>query len=229
MSEMIKIILFVLTAYLMGFIAAIPVGGTQLEISRRSLKGYLSSAMMIVIASVLSDGMYGAIALFGITPFLQYPSVVAIFEFVNALILILLGIWAIRESRDQRIDNQLSGKILNNRKVSFLTGFSLAVTNPLMILWWLLGARFLNDIGLVEKFNSFHALLFLFSGTLGIGSYLTLLLIGVYKAKRFFSELSIKRVSIAFGVFFMGLAAYFIYHSTTVLLKSKVLLHFFPN
>jgi LysE type translocator. len=54
----------------MGFVAAVPVGATQLEIARRSLNGYFSSALMIMVGSVISDVMYGIIALFGIAPFL---------------------------------------------------------------------------------------------------------------------------------------------------------------
>ncbi len=213
-----KIILLLLITYAMGFIAAIPVGAIDIEIARRSLNNYPSSAILIVVGSTISDALYGVIALFGIAPFLQYPSVVAIFEFVNALILIFLGIWSIRESKRSILENKKVGSILNNRKVSLITGFTLAITNPVMVFWWLLGARFLSDIGIVEKFSVPYSILFLFAGTIGISSYLTLLVYAVYKAKRFFSDQIIRRVTIAFGMILILLAGYFVFHSLSIIL-----------
>jgi threonine/homoserine/homoserine lactone efflux protein len=98
-NSFIYAVSFIIVAYLMGFIAAIPVGATQLEIARRSLNGFPSSAAMLVAGSVISDTMYGVIALFGIAPFLQSPSVTMVFGFANAGILTALGIWALIESK----------------------------------------------------------------------------------------------------------------------------------
>ncbi len=83
----------------MGFVAAVPVGATQLEIARRSINGYLSSALVVVAGALLSDVMYGTIALFGIASFLQDPKVVAVFEAVSAVVCAALGIWAIRRKQ----------------------------------------------------------------------------------------------------------------------------------
>jgi threonine/homoserine/homoserine lactone efflux protein len=213
------IMLFLLCVYIMGFVAAIPIGATQLEIARRSMNGYLSSALMVMVGSVLSDVMYGAIAFFGITSFLQEPGVVAIFWMVGASLLVVLGVWVIRESKRSVNSNSPSGKILRHHKTAFLTGFSLAVTNPFMIMWWLLGARLMNDIGIIQRYNTFDFLLFLMSGGLGIASYLSLLALVIYRVKKFFSERNIRRITMAFGIVLLGLAAYFILQSALGLMK----------
>jgi len=208
---------FIVIAYLMGFAAAIPVGATQLEIARRSLNGFPSSAVMMVAGSVISDAMYGAIALFGIAPFLQSPSVSVVFGFVNTGILIVLGIWALAESRKTIKENDKERNILRKKNISFITGFSLAVTNPIMIYWWLLGHNFISGFNLIEWGKDPSIIVFLAAGSFGIGSYLLLLTFGVYRIKKFFSMRTIKKITAYFGISLFLLAAYFLFKSLVLL------------
>ncbi len=208
-----------MAAYTMGFVAAIPVGATQLEIARRSLNGYLSSALMIIVGQIISDVMYGIIALFGIAPFLQHPKVVAIFWLLNAIILVVLAIWAIRQHNFSSKNLEQDRIRLKKHNIAFFVGFSLAITNPLMIVWWLLGARILIDVGLVAKYTTVENVLFLAVGALGLGSYLALLAFIVLKAKGFLSEHTIKRITLTFSVLLLGLAAYIGVRSAFVLMS----------
>ena len=57
----------------LGFVTAIPIGGSQIEAAKRAIHGHLRAAWMVVLGSVSSDIMYGAIALFGVAPFLDVP------------------------------------------------------------------------------------------------------------------------------------------------------------
>jgi len=217
MNSIIYASSFILISYLMGFIAAIPVGATQLEIARRSLNGFPLSAAMLAAGSVISDAMYGVIALFGIAPFLQSPSVTMVFGFVNAGILIILGIWALIESRKTVKESERGRNILKKKNISFFTGFSLAVTNPIMIYWWLLGHRFLDDFNLTEWGKESTIIVFLAAGSLGIGSYLLLLTFGVYRIKKFFTMRTIKKITAYFGISLFLLAAYFIFKAVELL------------
>jgi len=213
MSPQLNLLLFISSAFVMGFIAAVPIGATQLEIARRSIHGYYVSALMIVAGSVLSDSLYGVIAFFGIAPFLQDKGIIALFRIVNAVILIGLGFWALRESKVFSIEDKLAGRILSRRHLSFITGFLLAVTNPLMIFWWLTGARIIMDAGIIKQLGHTDIIIFLAAGSLGIGSYLTALAFGVYKAKKFISTGGIRKLTSAFGVILFLLAGYFIFQT----------------
>ena len=201
----------------MGFLAAIPIGATQIEIAKRLLNGYTLSAMMIVAGAVISDFMYGAIALFGIAPFLQDPKIEALFSVVNSIILIILGILTLRQSKRKLGEKQISIEILRKTNVSFITGFLLAVANPVIIYWWLLGSRFLGSVFHIETYNTFYIFLFLLSGTLGIVSYPLTMLLGIHKTKRFFSERAVQKTTFIFGIALFGLAAYFIFNSAFLL------------
>jgi threonine/homoserine/homoserine lactone efflux protein len=203
----------------MGFLAAIPIGATQIEIAKRLLNGYTFSAIMIVAGAVISDFMYGAIALFGIAPFLQSPESIAIFSVINSIILIVLGILTIIQSRKKLNDKQNSNDMLPKKNIAFVTGFLLAVTNPLMIYWWLLGSRFLGSVYGIERYNTFNIILLLISGTLGIGSYPMSMLFGIYKTRKFFSEAGIRKTTFIFGLALFGLAAYFLYQALRYFIK----------
>jgi threonine/homoserine/homoserine lactone efflux protein len=214
----LNIILFALSAYVMGFLAAIPIGATQIEIAKRLLNGLTFSAIMIVAGAVISDFTYGVIALFGIAPFLQTLGIIAIFSLANSIILIVLGILTIRQSRKKADDNQDSIEILPKKRVAFVTGFLLAVANPVIIYWWLLGSRFLGGIFHIEKYTIFNIFLLLIAGTLGIGSYPMTIFIVVHKTKRFFSGKTIMKTTFIFGLALFGLAAYFLYEALSYFL-----------
>lgn len=214
-----RIVLAVVTAYTMGFAAAVPVGPTQLEITRRSLHGYFSSALMIIVGQLISDLFYGIIALFGIAPFLQHPKVVAIFWLLNGIVLIALAIWTIRQNKDPSQIREQARIRLGKHHVAFIIGFLLAITNPLMIVWWLLGARILVDLGLIAKFTTLENVVFLGAGALGIGSYLALLAVIAFKAKGYFSEQKIQKITFVFSILLIGLASYLGVRSAFVLVS----------
>ena len=119
-----NIILFALSAYVLGFLAAIPIGATQIEIAKRLLNGYTRSAMMIVAGAVISDFTYGIIAMFGIAPFLQSPETEGIFSVINSVILIILGILTLRQTKKKPPGaKNVPKEMLVKNKVSFATGF----------------------------------------------------------------------------------------------------------
>ena len=203
-----KTFLFVIFTYLMGFLAAIPFGATQIEIAKRSFNNKLSQAGMVVAGSACSDVMYGFIALFGLAPFLRNKELIAIFELASAVILLPLAFLTFRDGK-KGISSDINLIALESKKLSFLTGFSLAVTNPLMIFWWLIGASLIKNFGLVTDFDLSNSLLFLLFGGLGIASYLILLANILHWAKKFISDKLLEKINIGLGVALILLSIYF--------------------
>jgi threonine/homoserine/homoserine lactone efflux protein len=211
-----KTFIFLIFTYLMGFLAAIPFGATQIEIAKRSFNKKLSQAFMVVAGSACSDVMYGFIALFGLAPFLRNKEVVAIFELASAVILLPLAFLTVRDGK-KGISSDINLIALESKKVSFLTGFSLAVTNPLMIFWWLIGASLIKNFGLVTDYDLSNSLLFLLFGGLGIASYLILLANILHWAKKFISDKLLKKINIGLGVALLLLSFYFFAKSFHIL------------
>ena len=206
-------LLFIVLTFFMGFVAAIPVGGSQLETVRRSINGYLLPAFMVVLGSVSSDAIYGVIAVFGLAPFLQNKTVVSIFWLFNAAIMILIGILLIRSRDAKSVVDTNSKQLIKRKDLAFFTGITLAATNPMMIAWWLMGEKLLIDLGIVDKFSLKLNIIYLTAGVSGLFSYLASLAMITFHIKKFISEKAIKRISKIFGVIMIVFSLYFIFKS----------------
>ncbi|MEJ2048428.1 MAG: LysE family transporter [Calditrichota bacterium] len=206
------VFLLLFTAYVMGFFTAIPVGATQIEIAKRALNHKLWAAWMVVLGSVSSDVMYGAVALFGLAPFLKNKLVVAWFELIGTLILWILVYFTFKEARKPHV-LKVNHEFLGKKHLSFFTGFGLAVSNPMMIFWWLLEVQFVIHLGLVDSFSPTLSALFLLFGGLGLGSYLSLLASVLYWVKKFVSTTVMTKIYYSMGFVLLFLSFYFLYNS----------------
>jgi threonine/homoserine/homoserine lactone efflux protein len=173
---------------------------------------------MVVLGAFLADVFYGAIAFFGIAPFLEKEKVMALFWLAGGLILTLLGALSIRHSLKDTESIYKPGH-LKKKRWGFLGGLSLSATNPMMMLWWLSGVRIFKDIGLIHDFNTDIAASFLAAGSLGLASYLVALSIFIFWAKKFISLRTLQRINFFFGLFLILIAMYFIYTSFHTLLE----------
>ena len=115
-----KTFFFLFITYVMGFLTAVPIGATQIEIAKRSLNNHLRAAYMVALGSVTSDMMYGAIALFGVVPFLKNRLVVAVFGLVATLILWLLAFFTFRDGTKANM-LELTHVTLKSKRLSFFT------------------------------------------------------------------------------------------------------------
>lgn len=195
----------------LGFVTAIPIGGSQIEAAKRAIHGHLGAAWMVVLGSVSSDIMYGAIALFGVAPFLDIPWIMAAFSAAGAVVLWALAYWTLKESKKPhhlRLDlNSLKGK-----RWAYATGFTLAVTNPPMILTWLYGVTLAKHLGLATPFSAQAKAIFIAGGALGLGGYLGLLSLVMYRVKHFISLKTVGKVYYWLGIALVLLSFFFVYN-----------------
>jgi threonine/homoserine/homoserine lactone efflux protein len=204
-----RLYLFLLAIGL-GFLAAIPVGGSQIEAAKRAIHGHLWAAWMVILGSVSSDIMYGVIALYGIAPFLEGPRVMAIFSAVGAVVLWALAYWTLKESKKPH-HLRLEQSSLKSKRWAYLAGFSLAATNPPMILTWLYGGALAKHLGLANPFTDSLKAIFIAGGALGLGSYLGTLSAVMYRIKHFIPIKALGRVYYWLGVVLFLLSFYFVY------------------
>ena len=204
------LVLGLVVVYIMGFFSAIPIGATQIEIAKRSLSGNIRAALMIVLGSALSDMMYGFIAYYGIAPLLKEKVVMAVFWAAGSVILFVLGAHTLKNYK-KAIQFNGDSKIIKHRGLSFVVGFSLAVTNPFMIFWWITVADIGQQIGLISNFSgSTYFLLILFGG-LGLASYLTTLSFTLQWAKKFISDKTERRINLFLGITLILFGFYFLF------------------
>lgn len=214
-----RLLLFLL-AFGLGFVAAIPVGGSQIEMAKRAIGGHLRAAGMVVLGSVSSDVVYGAVALFALAPFMETRWVLASFDAVGALLLWTLGALTIRQSRRPH-GLEASRPALASGRWAYVTGFSLAFSNPPMILSWLLGVALAKRLGLASPFPAGAKTTFIAGGALGLGSYLGILAVVMYRIKHFISTRSLGTVYRWLGVALLVLSLYFVYGSLRYFLAGR--------
>lgn len=208
---------FLLVAiYIMGFFSAIPVGPAQIEIAKRSLNNHLRPAVMVIFGSMSSDFLYGIIALFGIVPLFNNPKAVAIFELCGVVIFWILAFFTFKEGTKPQL-LEFNRLILKSKRIAFITGFVLAVVNPMMIFWWLIGVQIVRHLDLVDTFTPALSLSFVLLGTYGLATYLTVLAVVLHWAKKFISNKAIRRIYLVLGVVLVLLSMYFLISSLKVL------------
>ena len=210
-----RLLLFLL-AWGLGFVAAIPVGPSQIEMAKRVLSGHLWAAGMVIAGSVSSDIVYGFVALFGIAPALETPWVLAAFNAVGVGVLWILAFLTLRESRKSH-DLGLERPAFRSVRWAWLTGFSLAATNPSMILSWLLGIALAERLGLAPPFTVGAKGLFIAGGALGLASYLVGLGALLHRLKRFIPAGIVGTIHYWLGIALFALSFFFAYGAISYL------------
>ena len=148
---------------------------------------------------------------------LKEKIVVAVFGLVATVILWLLAYFTFRDGAKTNM-LELSHSTLKSKRIAYVTGFTLAVTNPMMIVWWLIGVRIIKDFGLVTDFSAKISVMFLIAGGLGLASYLFLLSNMLHWAKKFISNEIMKKVNYGLGVVLVLLSFYFLISSLHALI-----------
>ncbi|HEC98418.1 MAG TPA: hypothetical protein ENI58_09770 [Nitrospirae bacterium] len=209
--------LFILLTYIMGFLTAIPVGAVQIEVARRAITGHLRSAIMVALGATSADILYGLVAFFGVVPVLKEKKIMAVFWLIGGVLLLVFGISLIRQGLQGHSLNTKSTH-MRHQGVSLVTGFLLALTNPMMILWWLIGEKIVEELGLITLFTHKIGLYFLVIGGFGMFTYPGILAIALSRLKRSISPSIIMRVTIASGFLLLLVAIYFIGRSLVTLI-----------
>ncbi len=201
--------LLLLLVYIMGFLSAIPIGPAQIEIAKRSLHNHLRASVMVALGAVSSDVLYGFIALFGVAPLFSNRIAVAIFELFGTVILWILAFFTLKQGAKPH-SLGFNRFILKSKRIAFITGFSLAIANPMMIFWWLIGVHIVKHLDLVDTFTPPLSLSFVFFGGLGLATYLIALAAALHWAKKFVSDKAMQKIYVVLGVVLVMLSIYFL-------------------
>ena len=133
-------------------------------------------------------------------------------------ILVMLGVIIIRQSKGKS-QKTYSSMFIKKKRWALLCGFSLSAANPAMVLWWLMGAKLFTDMKIIDTFTPDIAVSFLAAGGTGLASYLVLLSLTLFWAKKFIPDNRLKFINLMFGILLLCVSVYFIISSLLHLLK----------
>lgn len=218
-----KLVLAVLFGIILGFLSSIPVGAVQLEVIKKAINGHLKPAIATACGSATSDLLYGILTLFGFGYFLLDKDFqVAIYSIGIAVLLFLMY----KSYKERAYMLQQDKQIVYRKRLSFLTGFTIAISNPGMIIWWFVGFKLFHDFNLFEEITPGIKALFVFSGAFGLGLYLTLVALILHKFQKSFSERFLYRANtFLMGVLFI-LISYFVYKLIVIISMAEYIPEF---
>jgi threonine/homoserine/homoserine lactone efflux protein len=203
---LLKLAATVVFGTFLGFLTSIPVGAVQLEVIKKTINGHKKPAIATAMGSALSDLLYGMLALFGFGDYLLERNFQVLIYSMGILVLSFLIYKSYRE-RDYMLHKKKRMKY--GKRLSFITGFTIAITNPGMIIWWFIGFKLFADLNMFASMTLPIKALFVFSGAFGLTLYLTLVAIILHKYKKTFSEKFLYRINTFLLVILAVLISYF--------------------
>lgn len=191
----------------LGFLSAIPIGAVQLQVVKLSLAGRKRAAIATALGSGTSDLFYGVLTLFGLAPVLHEERFQACFYLLGVAVLTFLLYRSVRDLR--RCGTEEDTAIRGEARGGFLLGFTLAVTNPGIVLWWIIGFRVFLDFGLFMEIPPVTLALFVFSGVAGLVGYLGIITAAVSRYRRAVTETALRRLNVAIVLLLAAVIVYF--------------------
>ena len=192
---------------ILGFLSSIPVGAVQLEVIKKAINGHKKPAIATGLGSVTSDLIYGLLALFGLGNFLKSDDFQLL---IYSLGIVVLSYLMFRSFKDRSYELDENKPVRYKKRFAFLTGFTIAVTNPGVIIWWVIGFTLFVDLNIVTEMTNTIKFLFAVSGAFGLALYLTLVAVILSRYQESFSERFLRKANIFFIVILSCLILYFI-------------------
>ncbi len=203
----IKLCATVFFGTILGFLTSIPVGAVQLEVIKKTINGHKKPAIATALGSATSDLLYGILALFGFGDFLLHKDFQVCIYSLGIAVLSYLVYKSYKE-RDYMLHEEK--RVKYGKRLSFLTGFTIAVTNPGMIIWWFVGFKLFADLNMFTEMTGMIKGLFVVSGAFGLSLYLTLEAVILHRFQKSFSERFLYRANTFLMIVLVFLILYFL-------------------
>ncbi len=213
-----KILFVVLFGIILGAVSMIPVGAVQIQVIKKALRGHLKAAITTALGSGTSDLLYGVFALFGFGKFIGQRNWQIGLYSAGVVILVCVLIKMYRDRNKIAIEENLPAPKYHGR-LSYVSGFSIAITNPGMLVFWVFGYHFLYDRHMFDEFTAGLKLIFLISTCVGLTGYLVFVALAVSRLKKSFSERTMKRVNMCIFLVLSALVVYFIFKLVCVIFE----------
>ena len=201
---------------LLGLTLAAPIGPVNLEIIKRGLNSGFRQAFLTGTGAMCADATYLTLIFFGLTAFLNIAFMKIILGVAGSLILIYLGWVSAKEffHKAAPADNPTRRVF----KSSFFTGYALAISSPMTIVWWtgVFGALLASQTSIETNLSAFLSCL---SILLGCFIWVLFLAIALHWGKKIINEKMVDFISLTAGTFLIVFGIYFLYRTIVLILN----------
>lgn len=199
---------------LLGLTLAAPIGPVNLEIIKRGLNSGFRQAFLTGTGAMCADATYLTLIFFGLTAFLNIAFMKIILGVAGSFILIYLGWVSAKEffHKAAPVENP-SRRIF---KSSFLTGYALAISSPITIVWWtgVFGVLLASQTHMETNLSAFLSCL---SILLGCFIWVLFLAVALHWGKKIINEKIVDFISLTAGTFLMVFGIYFLYRTIALI------------
>ena len=218
----LKYFLLVIIGLIMGFLSSIPVGGVQLEVAKKAINGHLIPAIAIAAGSAASDFIYGVLTLYGLGSFLFHKEFKIGLYILGIFVLCFLFFRSLNDYRTGAVHYEK--RLVYKKRMSFFTGLTIAITNPGMIIWWIIGFKIFIDFSIFETITPLIKMIFLLSGCIGLTGYLVFIATILHRMQKSVTKKFLKRMNICLLVLLGILITYFIVKLVSLIFNIHTLL-----
>lgn len=206
----------VLQNIILGLSLAAPIGPVNLEIIKRGLNSGFRQAFLTSIGAMSADATYLTLIFFGLTAFLNIALMKIVLGLGGSFILIYLGFVSAKDFFYKHADSKNRQRRIF--KSSFITGYFLAISSPLTIVWWtgVFGALLASQTGAQTTFSAFLSCLSILLGCFLWGFFLA---IALHWGKKIINENIAGFISLVAGIFLMAFGIYFLYRTVTLMMN----------
>ncbi|MCE5211971.1 MAG: LysE family translocator [Deltaproteobacteria bacterium] len=206
----------VLQNIILGLSLAAPIGPVNLEIIKRGLNSGFRQAFLTSIGAMSADATYLTLIFFGLTAFLNIALMKIVLGLGGSFILIYLGFVSAKDFFYKHADSKNRQRRIF--KSSFITGYFLAISSPLTIVWWtgVFGALLASQTGAQTTFSAFLSCLSILLGCFLWGFFLA---IALHWGKKIINENIAGYISLVAGIFLIAFGIYFLYRTVTLMMN----------
>ena len=200
---------------LLGLSLAAPIGPVNLEIIKRGLNSGFKQAFLTGAGAMCADTTYLILIFFGLTSFFNFSFMKIFLGIAGSIILIYLGVMSAKEFF-RKVD-ATENKPHRLFKTSFVTGYVLAISSPMTIVWWtgVFGALLAAQTNTQTTISAFFSCL---SILLGCFLWVFFLSAALQWGKKIINENLTKLISLFAGCFLIVFGIYFLYRAVGLII-----------
>ena len=205
----------VLSYIVLGLSLSIPVGPINIEMIKRGIKNGFWHSWAVGLGGMSADIVLMLLIYFGVSTYLTTPMAQLIMWIFGFLILVYLGYESIRDAfKEVTISDEVEKE---TKSKSFISGFLIAIFNPLNIIFWIgiygsVLTTTLNTIGTGQ------ALLYSSAIFVGIAAWDLTVATSVNFGRKFANQRFLKWLSVIAGLVLIGFGVSFGYRAIKSLL-----------
>jgi threonine/homoserine/homoserine lactone efflux protein len=199
-----------LSSILLGLSLSIPIGPINIEMIKRGIKFGFFHSWVVGLGGMSADLVLMFAIFFGLSTFLTQSVMQFIMWLSGFLILCYLGYESIKEAfKKVEISGEVKKESLSK---SYLSGFLIALSNPLNIVFWvsIYGSVLAIELNSVERYQALIESSAIF---LGIALWDFTVALSVHLGRKMISQKWLKWLSVVAGISLVGFGISFGYRA----------------